>query len=82
MQGQGRKATARPNNRLGVVGVKMEFLEEWGFEQLTPEELTRFWSTTNLQPQPNCDLLVSRITYSDISCQVASGHQDSHDGAW
>ncbi len=52
----------RLTNKVGVVGVKMEYLEEWGFEMLLPDELARWWAAIVLHPQPNCELVVSHHT--------------------
>ena len=49
-------------NKLAVLGVKMEYLEEWGFEMLLADELARWWAAVLLHPQPNCELVVSHHT--------------------
>ena len=49
----------RLRNKLAVLGVKMEYLEEWGFEMLLADELARWWAAILLHPQPNCELVVS-----------------------
>ncbi|KAL0032885.1 hypothetical protein WJX77_004910 [Trebouxia sp. C0004] len=51
----------RLRNKVGVVGVKMEYLEEWGFEMLLPDELARWWAAILLHPQPNCELVVAKV---------------------
>lgn len=45
--------------RQAVLGVKMEYLEEFGFEMLQPDELSRWWSTSSLSPPGSCDVVVS-----------------------
>ena len=52
----------RLRNKLAVVGVKMEYLEEWGFEMLLADEVARWWAAILLHPQPNCELVVSHHT--------------------
>ena len=47
---------------VGVVGVKMEYLEEWGFEMLLPDELARWQAVMNLHPQYNAHLVVNPRT--------------------
>lgn len=42
--------------RASVLGVKMEYLEEFGLEMCQPAELAQWWAA--LQLQPTCDLLV------------------------
>ena len=42
-QGTSRPQLAAP--RLALLGIKMEFLEEFGFEMLQPDELMRWWAT-------------------------------------
>lgn len=48
-------------SQVGLVAVKMEYLEEWGFEMLLPDELARWWAAMTLHPQPNCQLVVSLL---------------------
>ncbi|KAL0039457.1 hypothetical protein WJX79_008968 [Trebouxia sp. C0005] len=50
----------RLRNKVAVVGVKMEYLEEWGFEMLLADELARWWAAILLHPQPNCELVVAK----------------------
>ena len=50
----------RLRNKVAVVGVKMEYLEEWGFEMLLPDELARWWAAILLHPLHDCELVVSR----------------------
>ena len=56
----------RLRHKLAVVGVKMEFLEEWGFEMLLADEVARWWAAILLHPQPNCELVVSHHTSRKI----------------
>ncbi|DBA66882.1 TPA: hypothetical protein ACH3X2_002010 [Trebouxia sp. C0005] len=51
----------RLRNKVAVVGVKMEYLEEWGFEMLLADELARWWAAILLHPQPNCELVVAKV---------------------
>ncbi|KAL0044760.1 hypothetical protein WJX82_008644 [Trebouxia sp. C0006] len=51
----------RLRNKLAVLGVKMEYLEEWGFEMLLADELARWWAAVLLHPQPNCELVVAKV---------------------
>lgn len=37
----------------------MEYLEEFGFEMLQPDELMRWWAPLSLYPRESCDMVVS-----------------------
>lgn len=38
---------------------KMEYLEEFGFELLQADELSRWWAAASLPPPGSCDVVVS-----------------------
>lgn len=64
-----------------VLGVKMEYLEEFGLEMFQPAELAR-WQAS-LQLQPTCNLLVGpysdkHANIPDCRCMVNNRSQNVH----
>ena len=45
--------------RPAVLGVKMEYLEEFGVEMLQPDELSSWWAASSLSSPETCDVVVS-----------------------
>ena len=40
----------------------MEYLEEFGFEMLQPDELMRWWAPLSLYPRESCEIVVSLLS--------------------